>query len=160
MLKVLIAKSFKRQLSVFVCNFFEVFSSLTEISQRIFRVALLFICQGTFFVFRCWCFTRNSFILSCVFLFVNNFFCFFIKTFLFLCSTESRWNFIVSFPIYLVNYQIWQPTSAIIQLTLLKMSEKKESQSLKILFSRTYLTMFLGKGLRKRRKRDLNPRAA
>ena len=47
MLKVLIAKSFKRQLSVYGCNFFEVFSSLTEISQRIFRVALLFICQGT-----------------------------------------------------------------------------------------------------------------
>ncbi len=48
----------------------------------IFRVALLFICQGSYNHFRvCFvvvlCFTSNSDILSCCFLFVNNFFYFF-----------------------------------------------------------------------------------
>ena len=64
----------------FVLNFLLGFILMYPVG--IFRVALLFICQGSYNHFRvCFvvvlCFTSNSDILSCCFLFVNNFFIFF-----------------------------------------------------------------------------------
>ena len=63
-------------------------------SLRIFRVALLFICQSSF---RCCPVSRNSFIISRLLLIVNNFFnYFFHRRF----SRFSRWNFIIA-PLWL-----------------------------------------------------------
>ena len=71
----------------------------SEISQRIFRVALLFICQGALLtVFD----TQLVYIIMrlnrCQHLFLRFF------NFFNLITTSQRWNYIVPFPILLVNY--------------------------------------------------------
>ena len=78
--------------ATFLSCFFR-FCSLNN-SLRIFRVALLFICQSSF---RCCLVSRNSFIISRVLPIVNNFFIYFFHRRI---SRFSRWNFIIA-PLWL-----------------------------------------------------------